>query len=136
MRAVPRHEFVPEDLRGASYQDRALPIGFDRFLAHAGALWTFEHLTAFLLLLGVLVFAFYQFQADTPVFFNRVEWARVASGPSAATFRALEERHAALHREKQERIHDWAAARTAGEPKAEAAAGPRRQSPARTPSAR
>jgi Na+/proline symporter len=76
----------------------------------------------FILLLGVLVFVFYQFQADTPVFFNRVEWARVASGPSAATFRALEERHAALHREKQERIHDWAAARTAGEPKAEAAA--------------
>ena len=76
----------------------------------------------FILLLGVLVFVFYQFQADTPVFFNRVEWARVASGPSAATFRALEERHAALHREKQERIHEWAAARTAGEPKAEAAA--------------
>jgi uncharacterized sodium:solute symporter family permease YidK len=76
----------------------------------------------FILLLGVLVFVFYQFEADTPVFFNRVEWVRVASGPSAATFRALEERHAVLHREKQERIHDWAAARTAGEPKAEAAA--------------
>jgi protein-L-isoaspartate(D-aspartate) O-methyltransferase len=25
---VPRHEFVPENLRGASYQDRPLPIGY------------------------------------------------------------------------------------------------------------
>jgi Na+/proline symporter len=76
----------------------------------------------FILLLGVLVFVFYQFQPDTPVFFNRVEWTRLASGPSAATFRALEERHAALHREKQQRIGEWAAARAAGEPLAEAAA--------------
>ena len=76
----------------------------------------------FILLLGVLVFVFYQFQPYTPVFFNRVEWTRLASGPSAATFRALEERHAALHREKQQRIGEWAAARAAGEPLAEAAA--------------
>lgn len=27
MRGVPRHEFVPENLRGAAYDDRALPIG-------------------------------------------------------------------------------------------------------------
>jgi protein-L-isoaspartate(D-aspartate) O-methyltransferase len=27
MRTVPRHEFVPEDLRGAAYEDRPLPIG-------------------------------------------------------------------------------------------------------------
>ena len=76
----------------------------------------------FILLLGVLVFVFYQFQPDTPVFFNRVEWARLASGPSAATFRALEERHAALHREKQQRIGEWAAARSAGDSSAEVAA--------------
>jgi uncharacterized sodium:solute symporter family permease YidK len=76
----------------------------------------------FILLLGVLVFVFYQFQPDTPVFFNRVEWARLANGPGAATFRALEERHAALHHEKQDRIRAWSAARGAGEPRAEAAA--------------
>jgi hypothetical protein len=35
----------------------------------------------FILLLGVLVFVFYQFEADTPVFFNRVEWVRVATRP-------------------------------------------------------
>ena len=32
----------------------ALPIGFDRFLASAGALWTFEHVTALLLFLGLI----------------------------------------------------------------------------------
>ena len=28
MAAIPRHEFVPEDLRQSSYEDRPLPIGF------------------------------------------------------------------------------------------------------------
>jgi len=30
MRAVPRHEFVPESRRGAAYADRPLPIGADQ----------------------------------------------------------------------------------------------------------
>ena len=40
--------------KGLLYIFHALPIGFDRFLASAGALWTFQHLTALLLLLGVI----------------------------------------------------------------------------------
>ena len=28
MGRIPRHDFVPEDLRGASYEDRPLAIGF------------------------------------------------------------------------------------------------------------
>ncbi|MGE4053234.1 MAG: hypothetical protein AB7F99_00430, partial [Vicinamibacterales bacterium] len=39
--------------KGVLHLLHALPIGFDRFLASANALWTLEHLTAVLLALGV-----------------------------------------------------------------------------------
>jgi len=75
----------------------------------------------FILLLGVLVFVFYQFQ-PAPVFFNQAEWQHHASGPHGASFRALEEKHAALHAVKQAKIAAWQAARTAHDPVAEASA--------------
>lgn len=75
----------------------------------------------FILLLGALVFVFYQFQPDTPVFFNRVEWQRYVDGPDGAKFRALEEKHAALHQARQETLATWTAVRT-GDAAAEAAA--------------
>ncbi len=74
-----------------------------------------------ILLLGALVFVFYQFQ-PAPVFHNRTEWARHAAGPQGATFRALEEKHAALHAAKQRSIAAWQAARAGGDPAAESAA--------------
>ena len=67
-----------------------------------------------ILLLGALVFVFYQFQPDTPVFFNRVEWQRYSEGADAAKFRAIEEKHAALHQDKQAKLRTWLAAREAG----------------------
>src|SRR5262245_49924107 len=33
MRRVPRHEFVPSDLRAHAYDDRPLPIGFDQTIS-------------------------------------------------------------------------------------------------------
>ena len=75
----------------------------------------------FILLLGVLLFVFYQFQ-PAPVFYNRVEWRQHADGPDGAAFRALEEKHAALHTAKQEKISAWLAARARGDGAAEAAA--------------
>jgi protein-L-isoaspartate(D-aspartate) O-methyltransferase len=33
LRTVPRHEFVPEDLRPAAYRDSPLPIGFDQTIS-------------------------------------------------------------------------------------------------------
>lgn len=75
----------------------------------------------FILLLGALVFVFYQFQ-PAPVFYNRAEWAHHASGPAAATFQALEQKHSALHAAKQEKIAAWQAARTSGDPARETAA--------------
>jgi Na+/proline symporter len=74
-----------------------------------------------ILLLGALVFVFYQFQ-PAPVFHNRAEWAHHAAGPNGATFRALEAKHAALHAAKQERIAAWREARVAGDPAAATAA--------------
>ena len=77
----------------------------------------------FILLLGALLFVFYQFQ-PAPVFYNRVEWQHHASGSNAATFRALEEKHTALHAVKQEKIRAWLDARDHGntaEPVARAA---------------
>jgi Na+/proline symporter len=68
----------------------------------------------FILLLGALVFVFYQFQ-PAPVFYNRAEWQHHATGPNAATFRAIEEKHAALHVAKQEKIAAWRAAQTSGD---------------------
>lgn len=68
----------------------------------------------FILLLGALVFVFYQFQ-PAPVFHNRAEWAHHAAGPNGAVFRALEEKHAALHVAKQEKIAAWQAARRNGD---------------------
>jgi Na+/proline symporter len=74
-----------------------------------------------ILLLGALVFVFYQFQ-PAPVFHNRAEWTRHTAGANGATFRALEEKHAALHAAKQDTIATWRAARAASDPAAEAAA--------------
>ncbi len=75
----------------------------------------------FILLLGALVFVFYQFQ-PAPVFYNRVEWARYAAGPDGASFRDIEQRHAVLHAVKQEKIRTWLDVRARGENAAEPAA--------------
>ena len=76
----------------------------------------------FIVLLGALLFVFYQFQPDTPLVFNQSAWQRQVSGAHGAEFRALETQHVALQAAKQEKIRTWTAARTAGDPAAEAAA--------------
>jgi hypothetical protein len=74
-----------------------------------------------ILLLGALLFVFYQFQ-PAPVFYNRVEWRHNATGTNAAVFHALDERNDALHVEKQEKIRAWLNARNQRDPVAEPAA--------------
>jgi SSS family transporter len=74
-----------------------------------------------ILLLGALLFVFYQFQ-PAPVFYNRVEWQQHATGSNAVIFRALEEKNAALHAVKQEKIRAWLEARNRGDAVAEPAA--------------
>ncbi len=75
----------------------------------------------FILLLGALLFVFYQFQ-PAPVFFNQVEWRQNAGGTNAAVFRALEEKNAALHVVKQEKIQAWLDARNHADMAAESTA--------------
>jgi len=74
-----------------------------------------------ILLLGALLFVFYQFQ-PAPVFYNRVEWQQHATGANAATFHGLEEKKAALHAVKQEKIRIWLDVRSRGDTVAETAA--------------
>lgn len=74
-----------------------------------------------IVMLGALLFVFYQFQPDTPVFFNQTEWRHHVEGPQGATFKAIEAKHAALHLEKQAKIRAWVAAGDQGTP-AEASA--------------
>jgi solute:Na+ symporter, SSS family len=74
-----------------------------------------------ILLLGALLFVFYQF-AQSPVFFNQSEWQRYAQGPGGATFRAIEERHAAAVAESQKAIRAWLDGRASGDGAAESTA--------------
>ncbi|HEY0946142.1 MAG TPA: sodium:solute symporter [Opitutaceae bacterium] len=75
----------------------------------------------FILLLGALVFVFYQFEKP-PVFFNAPAWEAHVQGEAGPSLRALEEQFGAVHSEKQSRIRDWLDARRAGNAAAEAAA--------------
>jgi SSS family solute:Na+ symporter len=65
----------------------------------------------FIVILGALLFVFYQFSPTTPLLFNQTEWRRQVDGPNGATFRAFEKKHTALHAAKQEKIRAWAAVR-------------------------
>jgi Na+(H+)/acetate symporter ActP len=76
----------------------------------------------FIVILGALLFVFYQFEPRTPVIFNQTEWRRQIEGPEAATFKALEQKHAALHADKQRKIAAWTEAKERGDAGAENAA--------------
>lgn len=76
----------------------------------------------FIVMLGALLFVFYQFQPDTPLVFNQSAWQRQVQGPAGAEFRALDEQHTVLHAAKQEKIRAWAAAQAGGDAAAEAEA--------------
>ncbi len=74
-----------------------------------------------ILLLGALVFVFYQFEKP-PVFFNQVAWTRLSGGTNAAAFSAIEQRHVEAHRQVKKEIAAWLAVRQSKEPGTEAAA--------------
>ncbi len=67
-----------------------------------------------ILLLGALVFVFYQFERP-PVFFNQPAWNAAARLESGDRLRTLEQRYAAIHHEKQQRIRAWLDARHGGD---------------------
>jgi SSS family solute:Na+ symporter len=72
-----------------------------------------------ILLLGALLFVFYQFE-QPPVFFNEAAWQTVARHDPGCE--ALEQKFAALHIEKERLLDTWLAARHSGDRLAEAEA--------------
>ena len=74
-----------------------------------------------ILLLGALLFVFYQF-AGPPVFFNQAEWQRHAQAPDGGRFVALEQQYAAAVADSQKAIRAWLDSRTAVDAAAEPAA--------------
>src|ERR1039458_3652059 len=75
----------------------------------------------FILLLGVLVFVFYQFERP-PVFFNETAWNLEAKHDPGERLRSLNQQFTAIHAEKEQLIHNWLDAKHAGDRKAEAEA--------------
>jgi Na+/proline symporter len=68
----------------------------------------------FILLLGVLVFVFYQFEKP-PVFFNQAAWQHHADGAEGQKLNLLKARFDTAHAEKRQHVEAWLAARHAGD---------------------
>ncbi|HUL52366.1 MAG TPA: sodium:solute symporter [Opitutaceae bacterium] len=67
-----------------------------------------------ILLLGALIFVFYQFERP-PVFFNQAAWQRQAEGSGGGRLHALEGEFAAAHASQRQQLQAWLAARHAGD---------------------
>jgi Na+/proline symporter len=104
---------VQRYLHGASLRDSRLGLMFNAVCKIP--------MQFFILLLGALVFVFYQFERP-PVFFNEVAWKAQAEHPAGARLRALEAGFTVVHAEKQQLIHAWLDAQHAGNPQAATAA--------------
>ncbi|HWW00759.1 MAG TPA: sodium:solute symporter [Candidatus Acidoferrum sp.] len=74
-----------------------------------------------ILLLGVLVFVFYQFE-QAPVCFNQATWQAAVSHDSTGKLRAVEQQFAAVHAEKERWLRAWLEAKRQGNQPAEAEA--------------
>jgi solute:Na+ symporter, SSS family len=75
----------------------------------------------FILLLGVLIFVFYQFERP-PVIFNKAAWDYQAARGSGPRLRALEADFASAHSQESQQLGAWLEARHSGDLPAEAAA--------------
>src|SRR5208283_4387807 len=75
----------------------------------------------FILLLGVLIFVFYQFERP-PVYFNRAEWSHQAQGGSGDRLRALDAQFATAHADERRLLEAWVVARRSGDRPGEEAA--------------
>jgi Na+/proline symporter len=75
----------------------------------------------FILLLGVLLFVFYQFERP-PVFFNEATWNYAAEQGAGERLQALDKEFSVIHAQKQEKIRAWLDAKNVGNHEAQAAA--------------
>jgi solute:Na+ symporter, SSS family len=93
---------VQRYIGGASLRDDRLGLMFNALLKIP--------MQFVILLLGALLFVFYQFERP-PVFFNQSEWQRHARGAGASKFLAVEQQHAVAVTEAEEAIRAWLHAR-------------------------
>jgi len=75
----------------------------------------------FILLLGVLIFVFYQFERP-PVFFNKAAWSLQAGRDQDGKLRSLDSAFTLAHAAEHDQIDAWLRARHAGDALGEAAA--------------
>ena len=75
----------------------------------------------FILLLGVLVFVFYQFERP-PVYFNQAEWSSEVSRDTQGHLRALDAQFETAHAQERQQLEAWLGARRSGNAAAEASA--------------
>jgi Na+/proline symporter len=104
---------VQRYLHGASLRESRLGLMFN-------AVWKVP-MQAFILLLGALVFVFYQFERP-PIFFNEAAWRAQAQSGRPGPWAALEREYAAGRDRQEQRVQAWIAARHAGDARAEASA--------------
>lgn len=104
---------VQRYIGGAALREGRLGLLFNAFLKIP--------MQFFILLLGALVFVFYQFEPP-PVYFNKIAWHQVEQGAQAEQFRALDHKFATAFAEKKERIQTWLAARKQADVAAQSAA--------------
>ena len=75
----------------------------------------------FILLLGVLIFVFFQFAAP-PVYFNQMVWKQQVESGDSSHLRTIEADFAAAHEQERLRLDDWLKAKHGGEHDLEIAA--------------
>jgi Na+/proline symporter len=104
---------VQRYISGASLRESRLGLMFNAVLKIP--------MQFFILLLGVMVFVFYQFE-QPPLFFNDAAWNYAVKHDSGAQLHSLEQKFNAIHVEKEQLIHNWLDAKHAGNREAEATA--------------
>ncbi|MBX3379228.1 MAG: sodium:solute symporter [Phycisphaeraceae bacterium] len=67
-----------------------------------------------ILLLGTMMFVFYQFE-QPPVYFNQAAWTERAASGDAGEFRRIESEFAGVHARKREQIDRWIRAKRDGD---------------------
>ena len=97
---------VQRYLTGASVRESRLGLMFNAVLKIP--------MQFVILLIGSLVFVFYQFEPP-PVFFNRSTWEAGLQRGAAPRLKAIEQRFSAVHEEKRRAIEAWLSARRVGD---------------------
>jgi len=104
---------VQRYISGASLRESRLGLMFNAVLKIP--------MQFFILLLGVLLFVYYQFE-PAPLFFNQAAWHQAVAEDHGTTTRAMEQKFTAIQVEKKQDIQAWLAARHHGDAAAEEAA--------------